>query len=153
MLKMMRLTLMILAFLSAGVLHAQELNPVNWSYRVEKADSGRVSVYLDATMEGDWHIYSQFLPSDEGPIATSFTWDLPVGAKAVGKVQEQDPITAYDKNFMMDVRYFAHHTTFTQVLEFPDAAKMQPVVTVNYMVCNDEMCLPPRDERISVVIP
>ncbi len=141
---------LILVFLIPAASGFSQLDPVKWEARAVHRDAEDI-VELLAIMEGEWHIYSQHLPSDEGPIPTQFHWDLPSGVKLVGEVVEDEAQEVYDKNFMMNVRYFSQEATFTQKLLIGNGnIKGEAFVTVTYMVCNDEMCLPPKDQNITV---
>ena len=117
---------------------------------VKGALSGRAEIRIIATMESNWHVYSQHLPSDEGPIATTFKWDLPEGVTAVGDVTEPEPIKAYDHNFMMDVHYFGKQAVFRQTITYTPDAKGIIKLTVNFMTCDDNQCLPPKDVYLEI---
>ena len=129
-------------------LQAQILDPVKWKTRVEQAPErpGEAVLVAEATLEGGWHLYSQFVDPN-GPVPTTFNFPAPKGVKGfktVGKTGEGKPISQFDKNFGMELKFFANKAVFRQKIEFDPSAKPFAVAaTVEYMVCNDEMCLPP----------
>lgn len=46
---------------------AQILNPVKWSYAAKRINSKEAIVYLKATIDNGWHIYSQNIAADNRP--------------------------------------------------------------------------------------
>ena len=120
-------------------------NPVKWSFTSKDAGNCQVDLIVTATIDDGWYTYSQFLESEDGPVATSFTFQEGPHFKLVGKAQESgEKITVHDPVFDMKLTKFKHKGIFTQRVEIKDPAK--PIVGyVSYMTCNDEMCLPPKD--------
>jgi thiol:disulfide interchange protein DsbD len=129
-------------------LQAQILDPVKWKTRVEQAPDrpGEAVLVAEATLEGGWHLYSQFVDPN-GPVPTTFNFPAPKGVKGfktIGKTGEGKPISQFDKNFGMELKFFAVKASFRQKIAFDPSSKPFAVAaTVEYMVCNDEMCLPP----------
>jgi len=121
------------------------LNPVTWTAKAVSLSNGEYELQLTATMEQGWHVYSQFLQSNEGPVATTFDFTLPTGIERIGKVAEDKPETKYDPNFMMDLNFFSNSATFRQKIKVTGDAKPVVEAKVNFMCCNDETCLPPKD--------
>ncbi|MDX2135327.1 MAG: cytochrome c biogenesis protein CcdA [Saprospiraceae bacterium] len=128
-------------------------NPVTWKYEVRDAGNCQADIVITATIQDGWFTYSQFLESDEGPVATSINFDEGAHFKLVGKAKEGgEIIKLFDKVFGMELTKFKHKAVFTQRVEVLDPSK--PVVGyLNYMVCNDEMCLPPKDAEFSLKMP
>ena len=63
-------------FLSLFILatmHAQVLTPVKWSYAAKRLSKTEAVLFIKATIDEDWHLYSQTVP-DRGPTRTSFTF-------------------------------------------------------------------------------
>ncbi len=150
---MQRIGFILVFLFTAFTGFGQEISPVSWHAKTKWIDKNTLEVELHASIDDKWHLYSQNLPSDEGPIATSFHWNLPEGAALSGNTAEPAPIEAYDNNFMMNVRYFSKEVVFTQRITFSGSMQDAPLVTANYMVCDDEMCLPPKDVAISISLP
>lgn len=121
---------------------AQILQPVTWSTSVRNLDGGMIELVATAKIDAGWHVYSQFI-GDGGPIPTAFTLPASKDLKIEGPVREPKAIKEFDKNFGMELSYFAkkadfvikarrvHHDAFTYTAE------------VEFMVCDDERCLPP----------
>lgn len=120
------------------------LDPVKWTFASTQEGEEYV-ISMSATVEEGWHLYSQHLESDEGPIATSFYWDPNDKVEAVGVVEEEEYHTEYDPNFEMDLNFFEGTTTFRQKFKVVGDAIPEVTGVVNYMVCDDARCLPPKD--------
>jgi Disulphide bond corrector protein DsbC len=140
-----------LAFLFVFPLFAQ--NPVKWSFSTKDAGNGQVDLILTGAIEEGWSTYSQFLESQDGPVATTLAFKENAHYKLVGKATEGgDKITVHDKVFDMKVTKFKHKAVFTQRIQVSDYSK--PVEGhINYMTCNDEMCLPPKDVDFKFALP
>ena len=128
-------------------------NPVKWSFEAKDAGSGQVDLIFDATIEDGWSTYSQFQESADGPVPTSFTFKEGAHYKLVGKASEGgEKKTIFDKVFGMNLTKFKHHAIFTQRVQVLDASK--PVTGfLEFMTCNDEMCLPPKQVDFSFKMP
>ena len=139
----MKFRLLLLALLSMASLFAQK--PVKWSFSTKDAGNCQVDLIFTASIDDGWYTYSQFLESDEGPVATSFTFAEGPHFKLIGKAEEGgDKIKIYDKVFGMNLTKFKHKAIFTQRVEVKDPSK--PIEGyLSFMVCNDESCLPPSD--------
>jgi len=136
--------------LSAFGAFAQLENPVSWSYAAKKISKTEAVVYLKATIEDDWHIYSQNIKPG-GPNKTTFTFTPSKDFTLVGKPTEPKPITKFEKVFKMDVLYFENEVVFQQKIKLN---KGTTVVKgkVEFMVCNDKQCLPPSDVTFSIPV-
>jgi hypothetical protein len=65
--------LTVIVVLAAFAVNAQIMKPVTWSYAAKKTSKNEATVFLKATIQPGWHIYSQYL-KEGGPIPTSFTF-------------------------------------------------------------------------------
>ena len=115
-------------------------------------DSDSIAVEIIAEIEEGWHLYSQILESDEGPLATIFTFTESDSYSIDGKVAESEAKDEYDKNFAMNIRFFEKKAVFTQLISRKSSLAFKLNGNVNYMVCNDEMCLPPTDVPLIISI-
>ena len=111
-----RLILAVVGLLTSTALRAQIVEPVKWSYNVEKGKGDDATLVMTATIDEGWHLYSQFIP-DGGPIKTTFAFEPAASYKLVGSVEEGKPIDYYDKNFEMQLKYFAKKAVFKQKIK------------------------------------
>lgn len=149
----MKKNIIALALLITGTalqLHAQILTPVHWSYAAKKTGKDEAVVFMKATIDDGWHLYSQTV-KDGGPIKTAFTFPASKEYALVGKTIEPTPITRYEKAFSMNVSFFEHSVIFQQKIKLK-AGQATVKGTLEYMTCNDEKCLPPEDLEFTVAV-
>ena len=105
---------------------------------------------MTASIAEGWHLYSQFISNDIGPIPTSFTFTENEFVSISGKVSEPKAIQEYDENFEATLDFFKEKVTFTQKALAKQTTVEEIIIT--YMVCNETMCLPPIDQKFTVEI-
>ncbi|MAP80318.1 MAG: thiol:disulfide interchange protein [Aequorivita sp.] len=127
---------------SVASLHAQILDPVKWSTSVKKVSDTEFDIIATATIEDNWHLYSQEVPED-GPLPTVFTFEENTDFKSLGEVKESKGITELDPVFDMVITFFANTATFTKRVELLNPSGTTIKGEVEYMVCDDTRCLPP----------
>jgi DsbC/DsbD-like thiol-disulfide interchange protein len=128
---------------------AQIESPVKWSYAAKRLNNNEAMVFLRATIQDGWHIYSQNV-KDGGPIKTSFTFEPSKEYSLIGATAEPTPITKYEKAFTMNVSYFEKTVTFQQKIKLKSAKVTAIKGKLEYMTCNNMKCLPPEDVDFSV---
>lgn len=148
---MKKLTLILsFVFVSAVGAFAQLENPVTWAYVAKKTSKTEAIIYIKATIEDNWHIYSQNIKPG-GPNKTTLTFAPSKDYTLVGKPTEPKPITKYEKSFKMDVLYFENEVIFQQKVKLN---KPTAVIkgSVDFMVCDDKQCLPPSEVSFAVPV-
>lgn len=145
---MVKLKLLLLGFLLPFLGVAQILDPVSWSTSVEETN-GKTFLVVTASIEKGWHLYSQYLESDMGPVPTEFTYEASPNYELVGKASESKTHTEYDKNFDMNLSFFSGKAVFKQEIKVKVAEPFKITGEVYYMVCDDEKCLPPTGEALT----
>ena len=121
---------------------AQVLEPVKWSFETKILNDTEAELLLTAKIDKTWHLYSQHLPED-GPVATSFTFEKSKNYKLLGKVVEPKGKKEYDKNFEMEVTYFADKAIFRQKIQMLTNQAFEIKGELEFMCCDDSRCLPP----------
>jgi thiol:disulfide interchange protein DsbD len=145
-------TVLLLAF--SVTLFGQIQDPVDWTFTWNELDNGTYELISTATIEEGWKIYSQYLESDDGPIRTSFFYDDETGFETIGKNEETGDIEkGYDDIFGMDVVSIKKKATFTQRIRLQEGYTGPITGYLEFMACNDEMCLPPTEEMFSFDVP
>ena len=135
---------------SAGAF-AQIETPVKWAYAAKRISATEAVVFLRATIDKDWHIYS-VNQKDGGPVKTSFTFPASKDYVLVGKPTEPTPVTKFEKSFGIDVSYFENSVTFQQKIKLKTAGATVVKGSLEYMTCNDHKCLPPDDVDFTIPI-
>lgn len=130
-------------------LHSQVQNPVSWKYEAKKKGAD-YEIVITATVEKPWHIYSQNTGKN-GPVPTSITFKKNPLVTISGKVNETGKLEkVYDKNFSTDVLFYSNKVVFTQLVKVKAGVKTNVSGTVEYMVCDDEQCLPPSKKTFDI---
>lgn len=112
---------------------------------MEKISETEHVLIITASIEGDWHLYSQHL-DEGGPIATEFTFKNDNSYKLINGVEEEEGHSAPEPVFdNMVVKYFDGKATFKQKIEVLDKQLSTIDGSVYYMVCNDTQCLAPTE--------
>lgn len=148
---MKRITLIlgVLFFTSLGAF-AQIVDPISWSYSAKKNSATTATVYIKATLDKGWHLYSQTVKPD-GPTATVFTFPKSKYYTLVGKTIEPKPVVKFEKVFNMNVAFFQDQAIFQQKVKLNKGAKSVKG-KVEYGVCNDQSCLPPSEVEFNIPI-
>ncbi|WP_108866729.1 protein-disulfide reductase DsbD family protein [Aquimarina aquimarini] len=147
----MKRIVVVIALFCFFVSNAQIHDPVRWATSVEKVSDNLYDLVIKATIEDSWHLYAQQVPKN-GPIPTTFTFeDAKELYKLVEDTKEGTGTTVDDPVFDMRIKYFGHKAIFKQRVEL---LKPSGVITaiVEFMVCNDTQCLPPKEVDLSFTI-
>ena len=144
------LVLVTVLMISAGAF-AQIESPVKWAYGAKRISPTEAVVFLKATIDEGWHIYSSN-QKEGGPIKTSFDFAPSKDYALVGKPSEPKPVTKFEKTFNMDVLYFENTVTFQQKVHLKTADATVVKGKLEYMTCNDHKCLPPDDVEFSIPV-
>lgn len=126
-------------------LQAQE--KVEWTTAYNKQTN---SVQMKASIQKGWHLYSQHLSTNEGPVPTTFVFDEKSGLLWSSEVKEPTSLIAFDPNFEANLNYFEKEVVFERTIKGTYSGVISGIIT--YMVCNDEMCLPPVEFPFSIQI-
>ena len=122
---------------------AQMQSHVSWKFEAKKKAGGIYNIIATATVDKPWHIYSQNTGKG-GPVPTKFTFKVNPLIIVVGKTIETGKLEKiFDNNFKTEVLFYGNSVTFTQTVKLKGKAKTNFSGVVEYMVCNDEQCLPP----------
>ncbi len=122
---------------------AQVLEPVEWDYSVSKISDSEYEIIFEATMEPEWHLYSQIPVDGLGPLPTEFEFkDMEGNYELIGKTSEPDVEPVYDKVFELDIKYFNDYAEFKQRIKLLNSDIGLIKVKVDFMSCDDERCVP-----------
>jgi len=132
--------------------YSQILDPISWKTSVEKITATKYNLIITAAMDAGWHLYSQNVPKD-GPIPTTISFEKSKNFKLIGAPTEEEGKTVNDQVFNMKIKYFEKNTTFKQRIEVVNPNTFIVTGEIEFMVCNDENCLPPTFVDLKFVIP
>ena len=146
---MKKIVLATLMLFFAGFVNAQINNPVLWTYSAKKIADKTYELHITATITDNWHLYAQ--DAGEGPEPTTFKFTPNPLIKFDGKVKEIGKLEkSFDKNFNSVLKYYANKVDFVQKVKVKSSIATVVKGTVNFMVCNDRQCLPPRDVPFTI---
>ncbi len=132
-------------------LGAQIFDPVKWQTSFEHVADDDYLIIFEAEIEPGWAVYSQYLESDEGPVATTLNFDagdhfeLKGDAKESGHRKE-----GFDAIFEMNVVKYLDEFRIEQPVRLLKSGEISGYL--NFMTCDDERCLPPKDVEFSVLL-
>lgn len=122
-------------------------NVVKWAGSYSKKTD---EVILTATIEKNWHLYSQYISPNAGPVATKIVFQKNKQVKLKGKTVEENVHAYYDENFMAHLAVFDDKAIFKQKIKVKKNTDLKLIIT--YMVCDNTRCLPPTDETLTIKI-
>ena len=127
--------IMLIFFMLSNVLGQDE---VKWTFNYDNQSN---KVFFKAELKQHWHLYSQFIDEDLGPIPTTFEFSENEYVRRVGAVKENNVQTVYDENFGGSLDIIEGKAVFSQevILEGPTTLKG----SVLFMLCDHNGCLPP----------
>jgi thiol:disulfide interchange protein DsbD len=134
---MKKVLFLLLSFVSLFTAQAQIVNPVKWSSRVEKISDTEFNLVMEAKIEDDWHVYSQFTP-ENGPWPAELKFkDAKGNYELIGKVKESPYKKQYNDVFEVDEYYFEKKATFTQKIKVTNLKITAVKASIDYQVCKD----------------
>ncbi|MDA0745923.1 MAG: thioredoxin family protein [bacterium] len=139
----------------ASPLAAEE--PVSFSVQSDPSEvraGETVTVWIDAALTADWHIYSTTTPPG-GPYPTEITLQNTPEFQQVGPALQPPPIKEHDPNFDMVVEYYGGSVRFGIRAKVAENSAVGPTSlqgSILYMLCNATSCLPPQTWDFEVPI-
>jgi thiol:disulfide interchange protein DsbD len=132
-----------------GTLSFAQQNPVSWKTSVTQTEGSVYQIIFEASIENRWHLYD-IGPYENGPNATTFTFDLPENASLIGGIEMIDkPFRKFDDMFGMEIGLFEKKARFGQKIKL-SGENASIKANVEWMVCDDKQCLPPTDEDFTI---
>lgn len=140
----------LLVSMAAFSVSAQSEGIVKWSFAAKKLSDKTYELVASAALPKTWHIYSQTTP-DGGPVATKIAFKKNPLLIINGIPKETGALkTTHDQVFDVDVKYYNDKVDFVQLVKLRTPATTSVSGTVEYMICNDEKCLPPTKQNFDI---
>ena len=129
-----------------------DVEPVSWSFDIEKAGDHEVKAIFQAEIEEGWYIYSPNI-QEGGPIPTSFILEDEREFSETGNIEwDVDPEGGFDEVFEMEIDYFRNEVEFSQIYKVhEETGQLQGFV--EYMACDDQQCTPPLETAFALDLP
>jgi thiol:disulfide interchange protein DsbD len=146
--------LFVLALIGTGVSFAQSgsAKQVKWTFTSKKISDNVYEVRFVADINGDYHMYAQ-AAGVEGPVPTLFKFTPNPLVAMDGKVKEQGKlVTKFEPSWDGKVNYYEHKVEFVQKVKLKGKVKTNLAGKVEFMVCNDNLCLPASEVDFKVAL-
>ncbi|TDO70434.1 thiol:disulfide interchange protein DsbD [Flavobacterium chryseum] len=131
--------------------NAQILEPAKWTAKIEKKSSNHAVLIFDATIEKDWHMYSQFTP-DGGPLPLEIVFKNQKGNyELVGKAKEGKTRTAFNDIFGVNETFFEGKAHIEQEITIINPNLKTVDVDFDFQVCK-EVCIN-SSKKFSIAVP
>ena len=154
------ITIVVLAAGLACVLpvEARAQDPIHWSLALSSkgpAMPGKpIEATLTARIDKGWHLYALEEPVG-GPLPTVIVMAAPKPFALAGPVSAPPGTRAFDPNFNLETEYYEEQVSFSlplKVLADTPLGRHKLQVTASWTTCNDRLCLPPRDETLTLEV-
>lgn len=125
---------------------------VTWTYAAKKLADNKYEVQITAVIQGNYHLYAQ-QAGVEGPMPTTISFSPNPLLTLDGKPSEQGKkITKMEEAWDGKVNFYEKTVTFVQIVNGKSKAKTSLNGKIEFMVCNDELCLPPSEVSFKIPI-
>lgn len=147
-----RLPLIFLALLAASSLKGQVADPVKWNFSHQMSGEMEAELVFKASIDMPWHLYSANLP-EGGPIATTVHFNESEDYALVGGILEvTKPRIKFDEGFKMELGTFSGKAELRQKVRFSNPGIHNISGEIEFQVCDDVSCLPPKVAEFSFTI-
>lgn len=146
---MKKLLTLCLALLVCTGAFAQAKNPVNWTASYKSISATEGEIIITALIDKGWHVYSQTEVKD-GPIPTSFSFTPSKDFQLQGKTEEGSGHEEMDPAFGVKTITFESKAEFRQKIKLTAKPGFTVPFKVEFMCCDNSMCLPPKTIELSV---
>ncbi len=120
---------------------AQIVEPVKWSSSVVKVSDTEVDLIISASIENNWHLYSQFTP-DGGALPLVFTFKNQKGNyQLIGKTKEGKYKKSFNEIFEIEEYYFQTSAKFTQRIKILNPKLKTISLLADGQACIDGKCV------------
>lgn len=133
------------------MLAANAQHPVSWSFAAKKVSDKTYEVYMTATLQSGWHLFSQSQPEDAIANPTTFTINNNPLIKLEGKIKENGTMEKFvDKKLGLSANQYSSKVDFVQLVKLKGKVKTNFSGNVEYQTCDDKKCLPPKTVNFNV---
>ena len=130
---------------------AQILDPVKWTTSVKQISNDEFELVMNAVIEKEWHMYSQYTP-DGGALPAVFNYkDQKGNYTLLGKTKEIPYKKVFNDIFEVDEYYFAGTAKFTQKIKVTNTALKTVKVALEYQACKEQCIM--QDKVFTFTLP
>jgi thiol:disulfide interchange protein DsbD len=144
--------ILIIGFFFNGISQTGSAKQVSWTTTSKKIGDKKYEVRLTATISGNYHMYAQ-IAGVEGPVPTTISFAPNPLLLIQGKPTEQGKkITKLEEAWDGKVNFYEKKVSFVQIIQGKTKAKTNLNGKIEFMVCNDELCLPPSEFNFKIPV-
>lgn len=134
----MKKIILSLLLLIAFSIHAQVVNPVKWTTKVEQLSETEFNLVVSGIIEPEWHVYSQFTP-DGGPLPMVLEFKNSKGNyELIGKPKESKYKKQFNDVFEVDEYLFEKSVTVTQKVKIINSNTSKINLHLEYQACKEQ---------------
>ncbi len=138
---MKKLAALLLGLLINITVNAQMKVPVTWTSSIEKISNTEYYLVFNASIEEDWHLYSQLNP-DGASLPLEFIADAEGDTfEFIGKAEESETHTTYSEIWEKDEIYFEYEATLRQKIKLLKNDIKNIEIEISGQACKDA-CVP-----------
>lgn len=141
-----------LLFIGAPSFAQMTADPTTWKPEVKKKNATEYELVFHLTLKAGWHIWSLKPGGDGFQIVPTFVFAPNPKVKMKGNVSEKGKATtSVMEGVDGKVTYLSGNVDYTQTVTAPSGTKVN--CTLTYQVCDDKMCLAPKDKDFTFSLP
>ncbi len=126
-------------------------DPTTWKYEVKKKSATEYELIFHLDVKAGWHIWSMHPGGDGYEISPSFTFDKNANVTLKGEAKEKGKATTTTmEGIDGKITYLSGKIDYIQTVTVKGKGRITGKHT--YQVCNDKLCLPPKDKDFVFVI-
>jgi len=129
----------------------QAHNPVQWVATYKSISDTEGEIKITGVIEKGWHTYSQ-QANNAVPLPTLISFKESKKYQLLGKVEEKNAHEEYDAALGEKLLVFVEKAEFIQKVKLKGKAPQTILFKVEYIVCDNKMCMPPTTIDLSVNI-
>jgi thiol:disulfide interchange protein len=133
----------------SNLLFSQIESHVKFETSTKDIGAGSYELQVKALLDKGWHIYSSRMKTG-GPIPTTFKINKDKDFTIISDTITENgtAIVKWDTNYKQNLIYYGNTVTFSQITKYNTSNTDSIKGNLNFMICNDEMCLPPEDYEV-----
>ena len=141
-----------LLLLASFQIQAQILNPVHWEFSASGKNSNH-TLHLKARLDPGWHIYAQVQPEEAIAIPTQVSFAPNPEVDLEGKTREIGQKEKYNDPGSGIIQFqYENNLELAQTVHLKSKKGTVVKGTINYQVCTNEQCLPPKTIPFTITL-
>jgi hypothetical protein len=147
------ITITLFALGISGTLRAQGMkDPTHWTYEVKRVAGNDYELNFTLGLEEGWHIWAIDVGGDGLQVVPTFKFTPNKAAQLKGNIREEgNKMTAEMDGVEGKVSYYSNKVVYSQYVKAAAGTTIKG--THQYQICNDVLCLAPKQVPFSFLLP